>query len=65
MIIVISAIIIFILLYLSAILAFIVPLKTSSNTQNDINANVEEDSVLTQLFKTSKNIPSVIQYLNW
>ena len=64
MIITISAIIIFILLCLAAILAFMVSLNMPSNALNNINANIEVDSVLTQLVKTSKDAPPVIQYLN-
>lgn len=60
----ISAICIFILLCLSAFLAFAVPLNTQSNTSNNIDENVEIDSVLGKLVKTSKDVPPVIQYLN-
>ena len=61
----INAVCVFILLCTTAVLACIVPLAEKSNVSNDIDVkNVEVDSVLTQLVKTSKNVPSVIWYLD-
>lgn len=61
----INAVCIFILLCATAVLAFIVPLEEESNVCNDIDIkSVEVDSVLTQLVKTSKNVPSVVWCLD-
>ena len=60
MIVVISAIIIFILLCLSAILAFIVPLK-QHNTE--IENKYKTDSVLLTIVQHSKNVPVIIDVI--
>lgn len=61
----INAVCIFILLSATAVLAFIVPLEEESNVSNDIDVkNVEVDSVLTQLVKTSENVPPLVWCLN-
>ena len=61
----INAVCVFILLCATAVLAFIVPLEEKSNVSNDIDVkNVEVDSVLTQLVKTSENVPPLVWCLN-
>lgn len=61
----INAVCVFILLCAAAVLAFIVPLEDKSTVCNDIDIkSVEIDSVLTQLVKTSKNVPSVVWCLD-
>lgn len=61
----ISAVCIFILLCATAALALVVPLEEKTNACKNIDIkSVEVDSVLTQLVKTSKNVPSVIWCLD-
>lgn len=60
--IVISAIGVFILLSLSAILAFKVPLESKSNVCNE--EIVEPDSVLAKIVEASKNVPPIVTYLD-
>ena len=57
MIVIISAIIIFILLCFAAFLAFVAPVNQQTNTTS-INRNI--DSVMLTLAQHSKNVPAVI-----
>ena len=57
-----SAVIIFLILCFSAFLAFIVPLEETGKDEKE--DEVETDSVLGVLVKSSKNIPPVVAVLS-